>query len=384
MSRTTRPVGVYIHIPFCRRRCNYCDFLSTGGATGVPGEYVDALLSEWGLWADTLRRQDLGLQSIYVGGGTPSLLEPLQLRRLIDGVRSAVPAMPNYEITMESNPDSLDATRIRAYAGAGINRLSVGVQSFSDCSLERLGRLHDSAGAERALRQAREAGIRNLSLDLMYGLPGSLPGEEVASLRHAIEFSPEHISWYNLTLAAGTPLATSIAEGREVMPDDDTVLATMREGWSLLAASGFEHYEISNFARPGFVSHHNLGYWLFTDYIGLGLGASGFVSGRRWTNVSDMAVYLTAVLDGRLPVDSEERLEGRPREGEYAMLRMRLPDAGLNFATFTDLFQEDARVIFRDALVQLMDDGLINVLEDRAVCTQKGLELNNLVVGAFI
>ena len=132
------------------------------------------------------------------------------------------------------------------------------------------------------------------------------------------------------------------------------------------------------------MSYHNLGYWLFTDYVGLGLGASGFVSGRRWTNVSDMAVYITAVLDGRLPVDSEERLEGRHREGEYAMLRMRLPDAGLNFATFTDLFQEDARVIFRDALVQLMDDGLINVLEDRAVCTQKGLELNNLVVGAFI
>jgi len=384
VSRTTRPVGVYIHIPFCRRRCNYCDFLSTGGATGVLDEYVDTLLSEWGLWAETLRRQDLGLQSIYVGGGTPSLLEPLQLRRLIDGVRSAVPAMPNYEITMESNPDSLDAARIRAYAGAGINRLSVGVQSFSDCSLERLGRLHDSAGAERALRQAREAGIRNLSLDLMYGLPGSLPGEEVASLRHAIEFSPEHISWYNLTLAAGTPLATSIAEGHEVMPDDDTVLATMREGWSLLSKSGFEHYEISNFARPGFVSQHNLGYWLFTDYVGLGLGASGFVSGRRWTNISDMAMYLAAVLDGRLPVDSEERLKGRLREGEYAMLRMRLPEAGLDFATFSDLFQEDARVIFRDALARLMGDGLISVLEDRAVCTQKGLELNNLVAEAFI
>jgi len=384
VSRTTRPVGVYIHIPFCRRRCNYCDFLSTGGATGVLDEYVDTLLSEWGLWAETLRRQDLGLQSIYVGGGTPSLLEPLQLRRLIDGVRSAVPAMPDCEITMESNPDSLDAARIRAYAGAGINRLSVGVQSFSDCSLERLGRLHDSAGAERALRQAREAGIRNLSLDLMYGLPGSLPGEEVASLRHAIEFSPEHISWYNLTLAAGTPLATSIAEGHEVMPDDDTVLATMREGWSLLSKSGFEHYEISNFARPGFVSQHNLGYWLFTDYVGLGLGASGFVSGRRWTNISDMAMYLAAVLDGRLPVDSEERLKGRLREGEYAMLRMRLPEAGLDFATFSDLFQEDARVIFRDALARLMGDGLISVLEDRAVCTQKGLELNNLVAEAFI
>jgi len=384
VSRTTRPIGVYVHIPFCRRRCNYCDFLSTGGATGVPDEYVDALLSEWGLWAETLRRQDLGLQSIYVGGGTPSLLEPLQLRRLIDGVRSAVTAMPDCEITMESNPDSLDAERIRGYVGAGINRLSVGVQSFSDCSLERLRRLHDSAGADRALRQAREAGIHNLSVDLMYGLPGSLPGEEIASLRHAIELSPEHISWYNLTLAAGTPLATSIAKGHEIMPDDDTVLATMREGWSLLAKSGFEHYEISNFARSGFISRHNLGYWLFTDYVGLGLGASGFVSGKRWTNVSDMAAYLAAVLEGRLPVDSEECLEGRLREGEYAMLRMRLPGAGLDFATFGDLFREDARVVFRDVLARLMGDGLISVLKDRAVCTQKGLELNNLVAEAFI
>ncbi|RIE16814.1 radical SAM family heme chaperone HemW [Candidatus Cryosericum septentrionale] len=384
MSRTTRPVGIYIHIPFCRRRCNYCDFLSTGEATGVPNEYVDALLSEWGLWAETLRRQDLGVRSIYVGGGTPSLLEPLQLRRLIEGVRSAVPAMPDCEITMESNPDSLDAARIRAYAGAGINRLSVGVQSFNDCALERLGRLHDSAGADRALQQAREAGIHNLSLDLMYGLPGSLPGEEVASLRHAIELSPEHISWYNLTLAAGTPLAMSVAEGREVMPDDDTVLGTMREGWSLLAESGFEHYEISNFARPGFVSQHNLGYWLFTDYVGLGLGASGFVSGKRWTNVSNMAVYLAAVLGGRFPVESEERLEGRFREGEYAMLRMRLPGAGLDFATFSELFRDDAQVVFREAFARLMGDGLISVLEDRAVCTQKGLELNNLVAGALI
>jgi len=384
VSQTTRPVGVYIHIPFCRRRCSYCDFLSTGGVTGVPGEYVDALLSEWGLWVDILRRQDLAVRSIYVGGGTPSLLEPLQLRRLIDGVRPAMPMMPDCEITMESNPDSLDVERIRAYAAAGINRLSVGVQSFSDRSLERLGRLHDSAGAERALRQAREAGIHNLSLDLMYGLPGSTPGEEVASLRHAIELSPEHISWYNLALVSDTPLAASVAEGREVMPGDDTVLATMREGWSLLAATGFEHYEISNFARPGFASQHNLGYWLFTDYIGLGLGASGFVSGRRWTNVTGMAQYLAAVQDSRLPVGSEERLEGRFREGEYAMLRMRLPGAGLGFATFSELFREDAHVVFRDALAQLMGDGLISVLEDRAVCTQKGLELNNLVAEAFI
>ncbi|MHB8107163.1 MAG: radical SAM family heme chaperone HemW [Candidatus Cryosericum sp.] len=384
MSRTTRPVGVYIHVPFCRRRCNYCDFLSTGGVDHVPDTYVDSVLSEWSLWTETLNREDLGVRSIYVGGGTPSLLEPVQLRRLIDGVRSVMPPLPDCEISMESNPDSLDAAKVRAYVQAGINRLSVGVQSFNDCSLKRLGRLHDSAGADRAFQQARDAGIHNLSLDLMYGLPASSREEEIASLSHAIELSPEHISWYNLTLATGTPLAASVAEGREVMPDEDMVLATMREGWSLLVASGFDHYEISNFARPGFVSQHNLAYWLFTDYVGLGLGASGFVSGRRWTNVSDMGSYLVAVQQNRLPLESEERLQGRPREGEYAMLRMRLPHAGLDFSVFTDLFQEDARVIFRDALAQLVDDGLVSILEDRVICTQKGLELNNLVAGAFI
>lgn len=384
MSRTTRPVSVYIHIPFCRKRCNYCDFLSTGGAAGVPAGYVDALLAEWALWADTLCRQDAGIRSIYVGGGTPSLLEPLQLRRLIEGVGSALPTMPDCEITMEGNPDSLDTDRIRAYVSAGINRLSVGVQSFSGYSLERLGRLHDSAGADRALEQAREAGIRNLSLDLMYGLPGSLPGDEIASLRHAIDLCPEHISWYNLTLASDTPLAASVAQGHELMPDDDTILATMREGWRLLEASGFEHYEISNFARPGFVSQHNLGYWLLTEYVGLGLGASGFMSGRRWTNVRDMKSYLSAGANGRLPVESEERLEGLRREGEYVMLRMRLPGAGLSFAAFDELFGEDPRANFRDALGRLADEGLIVILEDRAVCTQKGLELNNLVAEAFI
>lgn len=380
----TSPVGVYFHIPFCRRRCNYCDFLSTGGAMCVPGEYVDTLLSEWALWADALRRQDVSVQSIYVGGGTPSLLEPLQLRRLIERVKSTVPITSNCEITMESNPDSLDAERIREYVGAGINRLSVGVQSFNDCSLRKLGRLHDSAGADRALREAREAGIRNLSLDLMYGLPGSLPGEEIASLRHAIDLSPEHISWYNLTLACGTPLAASVAQGRDMMPEEDTVLTTMRDGWSLLATSGFEHYEISNFARPGHVSRHNLGYWMSTDCIGLGLGASGFMSGRRWTNFRDMAGYTSAVLHGDLPIDNEERLQGRSREGEYAMLRMRLPKAGLDFAAFSDLFREDARAVFMGVFAQLERDELISLLEDRAVCTQKGLELNNIVAEAFI
>jgi oxygen-independent coproporphyrinogen-3 oxidase len=383
VNLTTSPLGVYIHIPFCRRRCNYCDFLSQGGATGVPEEYVDAVLREWGLWADTVA-DGYTLQSIYVGGGTPSLLGAPQLSRLLDGVRSSVHVSPGCEVSLEGNPDSLDAARIRAYVEAGVNRLSIGVQSFSDSALARLGRLHSEAEAERAVRQAREAGIENLSLDLMYGLPGSPPGEELASVRRAIDLSPEHISWYNLTLGAGTPLARSVTAGREFMPDEDEVLETMRDGWQLLESGGFEHYEISNFSVPGYASRHNLSYWLYSDYIGLGLGASGFLSGRRWTNAADWLAYQAALATGEYPVGVEERLSVRMRQGEYAMLRMRLPRDGLSFGDFQTLFGEDARRVFGGVLDHLVQDGLVCVQKDRVVCTQKGLELNNLVAEAFI
>ncbi len=351
--------------------------------SGVSEEYVDALLNEWDLWAEAVRNGHV-LQSIYLGGGTPSLLRAEQLHRLLDGVRSCMRVSPDCEITLEGNPDSLDTSRILAYARAGVNRLSIGVQSFSDSALARLGRLHSAADAERAVRQAREAGISNLSLDLMYGLPASAPGEELDSLQRAIDLSPEHLSWYNLTLGAGTPLASSVAAGIEIMPDEEEVLETMRKGWMLLESSGFEHYEISNFAIPGRTSRHNLSYWLYSDYIGLGLSASGFLSGRRWTNTAVWPVYKAALVEGILPVDTEERLGVREREGEYAMLRMRLPKDGLSFDDFQGLFGEDARRVFAGTLKQLEQDGLTREQKDRVVCTQKGLELNNIVAEAFI
>lgn len=383
MNPTTSPLGVYVHVPFCRRRCNYCDFLSQGGALDVPQEYVDALLSEWELWEHTVAGGYV-LQSIYIGGGTPSLLEPSQLSRLLDALRSCIHVSPNCEITLEGNPDSLDAAKIKAYCQAGINRLSIGIQSFSDFALMKLGRLHSAADAERAVRQAREAGISNLSLDLMYGLPESHSAEDLESLDRAICLSPEHISWYNLTLGAGTPLARSVADGREVMPDEDDVLGTMREGWQLLESGGFEHYEISNFAIPGYASRHNLSYWLYSDYVGLGLGASGFVEGRRWTNTDDWPTYRAAVARGEYPVGVEERLSIRMREGEYAMLRMRLPKDGLSFSDFHTLFGEDVRCVFKNVIERLVQDELVYLQKDRIVCTPVGLELNNLVAEAFV
>lgn len=384
MSRTNKPLAVYVHIPFCRRKCTYCDFLSTGGASRVPDAYVKAVLTEWSAWAAQLGQESYELASIYLGGGTPSLLEPDHVARLVAAIREVVSTASDCEVTLEGNPDSLTSGKLRGFVDAGINRLSIGVQSFNDQALHVLGRLHDAHGAERAVLEARQAGIRNLSLDLMYGLPGFEPGDEISSLRHAIELEADHISWYNLTLAAGTPLAGSVAEGRLAMPDDDIVLTTMREGWAMLEDSGYQHYEISNFALPGFASRHNLAYWLSTDYVGLGLGASGYVGGRRWTNVDSMDAYEAAVLRKTFPFAFEESLSGRRREGEYVILRLRLPRMGLEFAAFARRFNEDARTVFGSELARLAEEGLLVISDERAVCTPKGLELNNLVAEAFV
>jgi len=358
--------------------------VSTGGADAVPDAYVDLLLDELRMWVQRLRPESCRLETVYFGGGTPSLLSPGQLDRLMAAVRSAIPGADVPEVSMEGNPDSLTLDGIRGYVAAGINRLSVGVQSFDDGSLHLLGRLHTAASAEQAVARARAAGVSNLSLDLMYGLPGSSAVQELASLEHAMRLGVEHISWYNLTLADATELARRVADGSEVMPGEDDVLATMREGWRRLAAAGYVHYELSNFARPGFECRHNLGYWEYRDYLGLGLGASGCVQGERWTNLPRMEAYAAAVQDGFLPIETTESLPKRRREGEYAMLRMRLPVAGLERATFRELFGEDALTVFREALATLEQEGLVVVHDNAIVCTQRGLELNNVVAEALI
>lgn len=336
------------------------------------------------MWVQRLRPESYRLETVYFGGGTPSLLSPGQLDRLMAAVRSAIPGAGVPEVSMEGNPDSLTLDGIRGYVAAGINRLSVGVQSFDDGSLHLLGRLHTAASAEQAVACARAAGVSNLSLDLMYGLPGSSAAQELASLEHAMRLGVEHISWYNLTLADATELARRVADGSEVMPGEDDVLATMREGWRRLAAAGYMHYELSNFARPGFECRHNLGYWEYRDYLGLGLGASGCVQGERWTNLPRMEAYAVAVQDGFPPIETTESLPKRRREGEYAMLRMRLPIAGLERATFRELFGEDAVTVFREALATLEQEGLVVVHDNAIVCTQRGLELNNVVAEALI
>lgn len=344
---------------------------------------MNAVEEEWNLWVPHVRRR-YELRSVYIGGGTPSLLSGAQVGSMLASLASSLPVAQDCEITLEGNPDSLDFATVCQYVVAGVNRISIGVQSFSDTALAVLGRLHTADEADRAVSAVRQAGIRNVSIDLMYGLPESSEDDELRSLRHGITLCPEHISWYNLTVAPGTPLASMITAGSMTMPDDDRILGIMRSGWRHLAAAGYNHYEISNFCLQGRSSIHNVGYWTYKEYIGLGVGASGFLEGRRWTNAGDWKTYRDNLERHVFPVGSEERLNRRAREGEYVMLRMRMPCAGLSYADFWEVFGEDVHQVFGDALDHLADDGLITIRPDRAVCTQRGLELNNIVAEAFI
>jgi oxygen-independent coproporphyrinogen-3 oxidase len=276
------PLTLYVHLPWCVRKCPYCDFNSHRAPAVLPERaYVDTLLADlerqmpkvWG------RR----LMSVFIGGGTPSLFSPAAIDRLLAGVRSLFALPPEAEVTLEANPGSADAAHFAAYRAAGVNRLSIGVQSLRDDRLAALGRIHGRAEALAACAMARSAGFAAINLDLMHGLPGDGVAEALRDLREAIALGPEHISWYHLSLEPGTPFAR---RPPEALPDEDTVAEVQAEGQALLASAGYEGYEVSAYAHPGHRSVHTLNYWTFGDYLGIGAGAhaklTDVAAGRVW------------------------------------------------------------------------------------------------------
>ena len=265
------PLALYVHLPWCVRKCPYCDFNSHAvESQGVPAEaYVEALLRD--LETDAPLAHGRAVRSIFIGGGTPSLFPACAIARLLEGVRGRVDLALDAEITLEANPGTVDEANFHGYRAAGVNRLSLGVQSLRAASLAALGRIHGVGDVARAVAAARAAGFSNLNLDLMHGLPGDLAGDALADLAAALAFEPEHLSWYELTLEEGTPFARR----PPVLPDEDVVAVDFEQGLEVLAGAGFRHYEVSAHARAGYACRHNLNYWQFGDYLGIGAGAHG-------------------------------------------------------------------------------------------------------------
>lgn len=377
-SRTDdRGTGCYMHIPFCDRICPYCDFAVVRLREDRVARYLQALHAEIRLASPKK------VQTLYFGGGTPSALSTADLRSLLRALfdRFAVVA-DSIECTLEANP-SRGVDDLFAYRGMGINRLSIGVQSFEDADLHRLGRTHDAAEAVAYYRAARSAGFENVSIDLIAGVPGQDLASFGRSVSRTLELGPDHISVYGLTIETGTPYATWHAREPERFADDDAQASMLELAEEMLIDGGMEHYEISNFARPGFACAHNFGYWRQRDCVALGMSAAGYAAGVRYANVRDMDAYCEALASGRSPRAFEERLPSRARLGEAAMLALRTSQ-GLRFADFERRFGIDARALFAPAIEKCKAAGLLEEGLDAIGLNRRGRLLANTACAMFL
>ncbi|HBC83116.1 MAG TPA: YggW family oxidoreductase [Escherichia sp.] len=334
------PLSLYIHIPWCVQKCPYCDFNSHALKGEVPhDDYVQHLLSD--LDADAPWAQGREVQTIFIGGGTPSLLSGPAMQTLLDGVRARLNLAADAEITMEANPGTVEADRFVDYQRAGVNRISIGVQSFNEAKLTRLGRIHGPEEAKRAARLATGLGLRSFNLDLMHGLPDQTLEEALDDLRQAIELNPPHLSWYQLTIEPGTLFGSR----PPVLPDDDSLWEIFEQGHRLLTAAGYQQYETSAYAKPGYQCQHNLNYWRFGDYLGIGCGAHGkvtFPDGRilRTAKTRHPRGYMQGTYR-----DRQHDVETADKPFEFFMNRFRLlePAPRGEFTRYTGLDESAIR-----------------------------------------
>ena len=376
---------LYIHIPFCLRKCPYCAFVSHE-STGDLGNYPKLLLEEMRLAAREATPQK-PLQSIYFGGGTPSLLEPAQVSRVIAEADRLFGLSAQAEITLEANPGTVDSERLAGFLGAGVNRLSLGVQSFADHLLETLGRIHSAQQARDAFSAARSAGFANIGIDLINALPGQTGQMWQEDLLRALQLAPEHISVYGLSLEEQTPFAERYVEDSPLLPDDELAASMFEKADTLLTAGGYEHYEIANYARPGFRSGHNSGYWQRDGYLGLGAGAHSFLRnepyGSRFGNTPEIDKYVAAIQRGDLA-----RLEATPLSREDAMaefmyLGLRMAD-GVEFSDFEQEFGISPEKLYASIFDELVPAGFLGRGRSSIRLTRRGMLLSNQVFARFL
>lgn len=336
-----KKIGIYIHVPFCLRKCNYCDFCSFPGQGREQIEtYITALKSHIASYSGRLG--GYVADTVYFGGGTPTLLDPEDFAGIISALRGIVPIEDDAEISAECNPATADEEKLLRIASAGVNRLSIGAQSFNDSELQLLGRLHSANDVRRIFADARRAGFDNISLDLMYGIPSQTRESFAKSLDAAIELCPEHISAYCLKVEDGTPFARM--GDRLILPEDDAVFTMYRDCVDKLGAAGIERYEISNFARPGRHSRHNLRYWQESEFIGFGVAAYSYFEKCRFSAPRDMERYLSGEF---LDSDSREIIDREGEECEFVMLSMRLAE-GMKISEYIDRFGIDPRIKYTE------------------------------------
>lgn len=369
--------SIYIHYPFCLRKCNYCDFASVPCHEHgeLAARYPALLKAELELWREAADFS--ALRTVYFGGGTPSLLPAEEIAALL----ALLP--PATEITLEANPETLDGDKLAALREAGIDRLSIGAQSFDEKQLLAMGRGHSPGQTRQAMELARLAGFDNIGLDLIYGLPGQTLADWQEDIRQAVALEPQHISLYALTLSPQTPWGRLAAEGRLIPADDDAAAEMEEAALEMLRAAGYGHYEIANFARSGFESRHNSAYWRRENYLGLGAAAASCAAEHRWANERDINAYAAAIDAGRLPKIEEEWLSIDQVMGEAIFLGLRLLE-GVDTAAFAAQYGADPLKRFRKSIDRMIRAGLMEVDGPMMRLTEKGVLLGNQVFAEFV
>jgi len=375
-------LGLYLHFPYCISKCPYCDFNSYQlKEDNQISSYISALYQEITAYSQKLKKSNI--KTIYLGGGTPTILSGVKIYNILEFCKDKFTIDKNAEITIEANPGTLDGEKINLLIESGVNRLSLGAQSFNNLFLKKLGRIHNTQEIIDSYYLAREAGFNNISIDIMFALPDQITEDIQDTLKKALSLKPDHFSLYNLTIKPGTEYYKEYKRGKLKLPDEDEEFDMYNWAINYLEENGFEHYEIANFARPHKRSKHNLIYWQNRPYLGIGAGAYSFIRGYRYMNYENPSRYIKEVMSGKLPVDNGEKLSLRKRMTETIILGLRTKD-GISYKKFKKRFKVNINDIFHKQIKKLVNLGLLQRDDDRIKLTRKGIFLANTVFREFV
>lgn len=373
---------IYIHIPFCKQKCAYCDFLSF---SDYDKDYVPALIKEIkGVSLEGESRNQYVVQSIFIGGGTPSLLAVSEISSILDCVYQSFEVAPDAEITIEANPGTLTKEKLIGYRRAGINRLSMGLQTANEVELKKLGRIHTYEEFLSNYHLAREIGFANINVDLMSAIPGQTVASFHETLLKIVEINPEHISAYSLIIEEGTPFYHQYHANQLVLPDEESERQMYYDTKMILEQSGYQRYEISNYSKPGFACKHNCGYWERTDYIGFGLGAASLIKGKRFSNEVDRKRYLEAVEKDFINLHQNIQILTQTEQmEEFMFLGLRLIK-GISKKEFRKQFGKTFEAVYAESSQKLISQGLLEIEGDHVRLSERGLDFSNQAMAEFL
>lgn len=380
-----KEIGIYIHIPFCKKKCEYCDFISYSQKENFVEKYIDALIKSIDYSKKNMNMKCYKINTIYIGGGTPSFINSKYIVKILEKIREIFNVSENAEITIELNPGTVNEEKIIDYKNAGINRVSIGLQAVQDDLLKMLGRIHTYSEFENTYKLIQKAGFKNVNVDLMLGLPNQTIDNIEESVKKIISLNPNHISVYSLIVEEGTPIEKKITSGILSLPEEDLERKMYYKVKELLEKTGYNHYEISNFAKKGFESKHNMNCWNQEEYLGFGLASHSYFENKRYSNIENLDEYIKNIeennFDKNIIVHEIQSEEAKKKE--YMLLGLRKIE-GVSISKFEQKFRIHPLFYFRFEISKLEEEGLIEVDLDNIKLTQKGLDFANLVWEEFV